>query len=351
MHFEIGGRPIGAGAPLFVVAELGLNHEGSLERALELVDAAALAGASAIKLQSFKAGDLVAPGCPPPAHVAEQSLVEFFRRFELDEAAHHAIAAHARARGLRVIATPFSCEAVDMLERVGIDAYKIASGDLTYDALIARCAATGAPLVMSTGMATLEETAHALFRARAAGACHIALLHCVSAYPVPDGSQNLRAIATLQREFGVPVGLSDHARTTWAVSIAIALGASLYERHLALPGHEGVDAPVSSPPAELAATVAMARRTEAELGHGRRECLPPEAANLIAGRRALYATRALPAGHVVRAPDVAVLRPSRGLPPRAQGALLGAALTRDVEQGAPFVADDLGQVGSRRVVA
>jgi sialic acid synthase SpsE len=349
MHFEIGGRLVGAGAPLFVVAELGLNHEGSVERALELVDAAAGAGASAIKLQSFKADDLVAAGCPPPAHVPEQSLVEFFRRFELDEAAHHTIAAHARARGLRVIATPFSCDAVDMLERVRVDAYKIASGDLTYDALIARCAATGVPVVMSTGMATLEETAHALFRARAAGACHLALLHCVCAYPVPECCLYLRAIATLQQEFGVPVGLSDHARTTWAVPIAVALGASLYERHLALPGHEGVDAPVSSSPAELAAAVAMARRTEVELGHGRRECLPAEAVNLIAARRALYATHALPAGHIVRARDVAVLRPSCGLPPRAEGALLGAVLTRDLEQGAPFVGEDLSQVGGRVV--
>jgi sialic acid synthase SpsE len=347
MHVEIGGRSVGAGAPLFVIAELGLNHGGSVERALRLVDAAAGAGASAIKLQSFQADDLVAAACPAPPHVPERSLRDFFRRFELDEAAHRAIVAHARARNLRVVATPFSLDAVDMLERVGVDACKIASGDLTYDALVSRCAASGLPLIISTGMATLDETAHAVFRAGAAGACFIALLHCVSAYPVPEGSENLRAIATLLREFGVPVGLSDHARTTCSLPIAVALGASLYERHLMLPDDKGVDAAVSSSPLEFAKLVATAARVEMALGHGRRECLPVEAMNLIVSRRALHAKRTLMAGEAIARGDVVALRPSCGLSPTAEESLIGSVMARQVERGAPFVSEDLVPVARR----
>src|SRR4029079_5913956 len=156
----------------------------------------AAAGVQAIKLQTIIARQLVSPACPPPSHVAARSLVAFFEQFELGEAQHVALADHARMRGLKVISTPFSEAAVDLLENVGVDAYKIASGDLTWDQLIVRCAATGKPLVISTGMATLAEVQHALAVARDAGADQIALLHCVSAYPVPRGSENLQAIDT-----------------------------------------------------------------------------------------------------------------------------------------------------------
>ena len=203
MSFEIGGRLIGPGEPLFVIAELGLNHGGSLDRALELVDAAALAGASAVKLQTFQADSLVAASCPAPAHVPDGSLRAFFKRFELDREAHLTIAKHARSHGLAFMATPFSIEAVELLEDVGVDAFKIASGDLTYHSLIGRCARTGCPLVISTGMSTLSETTQAVSQARASGARCVALLHCVSSYPVPDGSQNLRAVQTLRRIFEI----------------------------------------------------------------------------------------------------------------------------------------------------
>jgi len=238
-----------------------------------------------------------------------------------------------------------------MLEDLEVDALKIASGDLTYDALIARAARTGRPVIMSTGMSTLTETARAVSLARAEGARHLALLHCVSAYPVPDASQNLRAIQTLGRMFSAPVGLSDHAADTTMLPAAIALGACVYERHLMLPGDDGVDAAVSSNPAGLAAIVALAARTEAALGHGRRECLPAEAVNLTASRRSLHTTRALPTGHVVTANDIAVVRPSRGLSPSLQDELVGVTLTRAVEAGAPFLGHDLAASRSHRGVA
>jgi sialic acid synthase SpsE len=351
MSLEIGAFEVGDRQPLFVIAELGLNHRGSLDRALAMVDAAAAAGASAVKLQTFRADELVAGQCPAPVHVAAGSLREFFQQFELDRAAHVALATRAKLHGLAFVATPFSCRAIDMLVEVGVDALKIASGDLTYDELIAYAARTGLPVIMSTGMSTLAETAHAVSVARAEGANQLALLHCVSAYPVPDASQNLRAIHTLLRAFGTPVGLSDHARDGAAVPIAITLGASIYERHLMLTGDDGVDRAVSSTPEQLAEIVAAARRTHAALGHGRRECLPAEAVNLTASRRALHTTRALAVGDVIAADDVAALRPSRGLPPNLKTELIGTTVARAIEAGAPFLGHDLPVTRSHRGVA
>ena len=351
MHFEIAGRRVGAREPLFVIAELGLNHGGSLERALGLVDAAAAAGASAIKLQTFRADELVAAGAPAPAHVPETSLRDFFRRFELDRAAHMAIAERAHENGLAFLATPFSPAAIEMLVDVGVDALKIASGDLTYDGLIAQAARTGLPLIVSTGMSTLAETAHAVSLVRENGGRSLALLHCVSAYPVPEGSENLRAIRTLAELFDLPAGLSDHARDTSAVPIIVSLGATLYERHLMLPGDDGVDAAVSSTPDQLAAAIETARRTQLALGHGRRECLPAEAVNLTASRRALHTSRALRTGAVIAKEDIAVLRPSCGLSPSLEETLVGTVTTRAIDAGAPFLGHDLPSVRSERGAA
>lgn len=349
MHGEIGGRRFGDREPLFVIAELGLNHDGSLERALAMVDAAAAAGASAIKLQTFLAEDLVAANCPAPAHVPDASLRDFFRHFELDREAHIAIRDRARGLGLAFLATPFSIDAVDMLQEIGVDGLKIASGDIIYDALIARAATTGLPLIISTGMASIAETAHALATARLHGAGHVALLHCVSSYPIPEGSQNLKTIQTLARMFDVPVGLSDHGATTAAVPVAVTLGASIYERHFMLPGCEGVDAAVSSTPTQLAEAVRLAERTANALGHGRRECLPVEAVNLAPSRRALHATRTLQPGDVITPSDVTAVRPSTGLTPGLYEDLVGSLVTRVIQEGTPFLGRDLPARGYREV--
>ena len=191
-----------------MIAELGLNHGGDVDRAKRLVDAAAAAGARGIKLQAFRSDRLVAPDCPAPTHVASESLQSFFRSFELDPDAQGQIAERAHRYGLAMIATPFDEDVVAELERVGCDAYKIASGDLTYHALIERAAATGKPILISTGMADIDEVRAAVDCARRAGTDRVAVLHCVSAYPVPSGQENLAAIATLRRISGVEVGLS-----------------------------------------------------------------------------------------------------------------------------------------------
>jgi sialic acid synthase SpsE len=338
----IGSRRVEPGDALYVVAEIGLNHGGSLERALAMVDAAASAGASAVKVQVVSAAELISSDCPAPAHVMASSLRDFFARFELPEAAYQALAARARRLGLGFLATPLSLPAVGLMERVGVDAFKIASGDINWRELIQRCARTGKPMLISTGMATLDETARALDAARSGGAASVALLHCVAAYPVPDGSENLRAIATLQRTFHVPVGLSDHGRDAFAVTMAVALGATLYERHLMLADDEGaVDAAVSSTPDQLAAIVQMAARASRALGDGKKVCLPAESPNLDASRRSWCAAGPMRAGHVVRERDLIALRSPGGVPLHRKLKLVGRQLTRDVAQGAPFVEADL----------
>ena len=333
----IGGRRVAEDVPPFVIAEIGLNHGGSVDEALALVDAAASAGAHAVKLQTIVANELVSPFCPAPAHVRVRSLVDFFGTFELDEDAHRAIAEQAAELGLRFMSTPFSETAVDMLERVGVDAYKIASGDLTWDQLILRVAATGRPMVMSTGMSTLAEVQHAVEVARAGGATDIALLHCVSAYPVPRGSENLLAIRTLASHCHVPVGLSDHGDDAFALPMAVALGGSIYERHLVgASDTTAVDRAVSCTPAELAAAVTAGHRAWSALGCGRKACLAAEAPNFVASRRSLAAARDLPAGSVLTAGDLIALRPATGIPPAHVDLVIGRRLVRSIDCGEPL---------------
>jgi N,N'-diacetyllegionaminate synthase len=347
-ELEIGGQTVAAFAPLFVIAEIGLNHGGSIERALQLIDAAADAGATAVKFQTLEAAALVAPGAPAPAHVRVNSMSEFFAQFELDELAHERMIERARARGLAVMATPFSEAAVDMLARLGIDAFKIASGDLTWKELIVRCARTRKPLVMSTGMSGLGEASSALGWARSAGATGVALLHCVSSYPVPPGHENLRAITALSDAFGIPVGLSDHAADGSSLPLAVALGAAIYERHLVLRADDGsIDAAVSSTPEQLADLVRTAARARAALGSGQKVCLPAERGNKLGSRRALYSTRALAAGHVITKADLIALRPGIGIPAERQDELVGTMLSRDMEAGMAFVDLDLAPAFAR----
>ncbi len=339
------GRRIGAGEPLYVIAEIGLNHGGSLSTALELVDAAAAAGASAIKLQSLKAEELVAPGCPPPAHVSTPSLQGFFARFELDADAHRAVVDRARHHGLAVITTPLSEGLLPMLEAVGVDAYKVASGDLTNDGLLRAVARTGKPVFLSTGMATIPEVVRAVRLVRSAGGTVAAVLHCVSAYPAPAEAQNLRALLALSQAVEGPVGLSDHAADGLPSAIAaVALGATVYERHFAREGDtSAIDFAVSSSPAELAALVTACADVSRRLGNGRKVCQPSESVNRTASRRGVYARAALPAGHIVGPEDLIALRPETDIPASELPLLIGRPVTRAVAAGEALMRVDISR--------
>ena len=330
----VAGRRIGNGAPLFVVAEIGLNHGGEVDRALSMVDSAARAGVSAIKLQTLDADRLVAPACPAPMHVQAASLADFFAQFELDPEAHRLVAARAHQRGVAFVSTPFDEGAVRMLCDAGCDALKIASGDVTHLRLVETAARTGLPLIVSTGMSSLEEVSAAVACARDVGARHVALLHCVSAYPTPSDSANLSAIATLAAHFHVPVGLSDHGSDALAPALAVALGASIYERHFVSRfDDQAVDRAVSSCADEFADIVVLAGRARSLLGHGRKECLAAEAGNVTASRRGVYACRDLAAGTLLGEADLVMLRPLSEVPAQRWRQLLGRRLRVPVSAG------------------
>lgn len=338
---EIGGYSIAPGAPMRVIAEIGLNHDGNPELACRLVDACADAGAWAIKLQVFDADHLLTADAPAPAHVEAASLREFFARFELQADAYRAVLGRARERGLVTIATAFDSDAVQMLEQLDIDAFKVASGDLTHVLLIEQVARTGRPVILSTGMSSESDVWNAVDWAVGAGARTLALLHCVSAYPTPDAEQNLRAVATLAREYRLPTGLSDHGMGADAALLAYAQGATLYERHVYLPGTGAIDEPVSSTPDELADIVTRLARAHDAMGEGRRAPMRAERANIVPSRRGLYARRAIAPGEVIDATAVAALRPAGLLGAEYARALIGCRAVRPIAAGAPFEPADL----------
>jgi N,N'-diacetyllegionaminate synthase len=323
-----------AGAPpVFVIAEAGVNHNGRLDMALQLCDAARAAGADAVKFQTFRAADLVLPGAPTAAYQTRQTgeLDQFalLQRLELSEAQHRQIQAHCRAIGIEFFSTPFSIPAVDLLVGLGVPRLKLSSGELTHRALVAHAAATGLPLLMSTGMATLAETAEALSWVRAARGRldGVTVLHCTSAYPAADDTLNLSAMAQMRRELGVPVGYSDHSLGIEAAIAAVALGAVVIEKHLTLdPDLPGPDHSASLTPEAFAAMVRGIRRVQAMLGDGRKAPRPEERDTARVARRSVVALRDLPAGEPLQAAWLGCRRPATGIAPRELEGLVGRRL-------------------------
>ena len=349
--FDIGGHLVGRGAPLFVMAEIGLNHGGSVDRALALVDAAADAGADAVKFQTLVARDLVAPGCPAPAHVVADSLADFFSTFELDEAAHTRLAARARRRGLKVVATPFSLDAVAMLERVGVDAYKIASGDLTWDQLIGRCAATGKPLIVSTGLALLERSTT---RCPSPDPAPPAPSRCSTVCPrirCPRAAKTCGRSRRWRGRSACPRDCPTMPAMRYAVPMAVALGASIYERHLVLDADsDAIDRAVfGKHPVGVGRAIVAARaaRKPRSVTAARNACRPKPPTGYREPPRCARPEN-LPAGHVLSAKDLIALRPGAGIPPGQLPGLIGLRLLRPLVRGAAFEYNDLQVTDGRR---
>jgi N-acetylneuraminate synthase len=326
---DIGGREIGPGHPCFIVAEAGVNHNGDLGLGLKLVDAARNAGADAVKFQTFRADRLVLPDAPKAPYQtattgAAESQAEMLRRLELPPEAHHQLMAHCRKRGLLFLSTPFDEGSADFLDELGVPAFKLASGELTYVSFLAHVAAKGKPMIVSTGMATLEEVEAAVRAVRAGGNPGLVLLHCVSAYPADPGDANLRAMRTMEAKFGVPVGFSDHTTGIEVALAAAALGASVIEKHLTVDRSlPGPDHRASVEPQELAQLVRGVRRVQAALGHGRKEPAACEAEIAAVARRSLVSLVEIPQGAVLTAAMVGARRPGTGLPPASLPQVLG----------------------------
>ncbi len=339
---RIGDRDVGAGAPPFVIAEMSGNHNGSFERALRIVDAAADAGASAVKLQTYTADTMTLDSDQPGFVIEEPTSLWYGRRlYDLYEQAHtpwewhEPLMQHARERGLLCFSSPFDASAVGFLEGLDVPCYKIASLENVDHPLIRTVATTGKPMIISTGASTLEEVDEAVQVARDAGCDDLVVLRCTSGYPAPADEANLRAIPMLRERYGCEIGLSDHSLGIGVALAAVALGATVIEKHLVDDRDAGgVDAEFSMEPAELARLVEEAERARRSLGTA---SFKPSASEAGARtrRRSLYITQDLKAGDELTAQNLRSIRPGFGLHPKYQDGLFGRRVLRDVRAGTP----------------
>ncbi|WP_430442682.1 MAG: pseudaminic acid synthase [Pseudomonas piscis] len=338
--FKIGSRPVGAGAAPLIIAEMSGNHNQSLDVALRIVEAAARAGAHALKLQTYTADTMTLDLDQgeffikdPGSLWAGSSLYELYRQAHTPWEWHEPIFARARELGMLAFSTPFDESAVDFLEGLGVPAYKIASFENTDLPLIRRVAATGKPLIISTGMASIAELDESVRAAREAGCRDLVLLKCTSTYPASPVNSNLLTIPHLRELFGCEVGLSDHSMGVGVSVAAVALGATVIEKHFTLDrAAGGVDASFSLEPAELASLVVETERAWQAMGQVRYGATEAEGKSLVY-RRSLYVTRDMQAGEVFSADNLRAIRPGLGLAPKHYDALLGRRARQAIKRG------------------
>jgi N,N'-diacetyllegionaminate synthase len=334
-------------APVFVIAEAGVNHNGRLDLALELVRVAARAGADAVKFQTFKADQLAAAGAKTVAYQARSTGADdqhaMLKALELSEAGHERLVEETQALGIEFMSTAFDLESARFLHRLGIKRVKVPSGEITNHPFLRELAGTGLPVLLSTGMADLDEVREAVAvvnEVQAEAAAHLprserlCVLHCTSAYPTPPEDANLSAIQTLARELDVPVGFSDHTTGILLAPVAVALGARVIEKHFTLDRNmPGPDHAASLEPDELKSMIEAIRAVELAKGDGVKQPRPSELEARQLVRRGLKAAADLPANHVIKAEDVLLLRPVTGIAPKELPQAMGRRLKRSLRRG------------------
>ena len=347
MTIHIAGRPIGPDHPPYVIAEMSGNHNGDIGRALALVEAAHVAGADAVKLQTYTA-DTITLDHDGPGFTVEGGLWHGRRLHELYQEAHTPwdwhprLFARARELGITAFSSPFDPTAVAFLQSLDAPAYKVASFEIVDTPLIGLMAATGKPLIISTGLASPADIEDAVAAARAAGASEIVLLHCTSGYPTPPAQMHLRTLQHLGAAHGTLVGLSDHSMGTAVSVAAVALGACVIEKHFTLARADGgPDSAFSLEPDELARLVADCRSAWDALGSVHYEEVEAEASSRD-HRRSLYVVEDVARGQPLTAANVRSIRPGHGLPPKHLAEVLGKAAARDLKRGEPLAWDLIG---------
>jgi N,N'-diacetyllegionaminate synthase len=319
-RFLIGERLIGAEAACFVIAEAGVNHNGNVQKAFELIDVAAASGADAVKFQTFRPELLASPGAGKAAYQKEttdagESQLAMLQRLALSFDEFARIKTYCEQKDVLFLSTPFDYQSADFLDQLGMAAFKIPSGELTNLPFLAHIAAKRKPMILSTGMGTLEEVGQAVKTLEKAGAPGFAILHCVSNYPAAAADANLRAMQTLA-QFGRPVGYSDHTMGIEVALASVALGATVLEKHFTLDRNmEGPDHRCSLEPGELMALVRGVQMVQSALGSGRKERAAAENDTAMVARRSLFLRNAVAQGAVLRAEDLEALRPGDGISP------------------------------------
>ena len=336
----INGRKIGNEHPPFIIAELSANHNGSIERAFQTMNAAHLAGVDAVKIQTYTP-DTITIDCDREDFIIRdglwsgQKLYDLYKKAHTPFEWHKPLFDHAQKKGITLFSTPFDESAVDLLEELGVPAYKIASFELVDLPLIRYVARTGKPMIMSTGMASLDEISEALEAAKEEGCRDLALLHCVSSYPTSIEQAQLRQINTLRKEFQTIVGLSDHSMGALAAITSIALGASIVEKHFTLNrSHKGPDSEFSIEPDEMKTLCHETRMAWQSLG-SETFVRPKSESTCHPLRRSIYFVRDMKAGEKIGPKDIKRIRPGFGLSPKYFETLIGKRLAVDVDFGTP----------------
>jgi N-acetylneuraminate synthase len=340
-------RARGPGGGCRIVAEAGVNHNGDLDLALALVDAAAEAGADAVKFQTFDPVRLVSAAAPMAPYQTRNTGASTSQREMLDALAlprewHRPLMERCAERGIGFLSSPFDEGSSDFLAELGVSALKLPSGEITNLGLLDHVATLGLPVILSTGMSTLGEVMDAVERLAAGSVPALTLLHCVSDYPTRPGDANLRAMDTLRSVFEVPVGWSDHT-PGWSVAVAAAArGAALIEKHLTLDrGLPGPDHAASLEPDELGRLVAAVREAERALGDGVKRPREAEVPVARVARKSLHLRRAVAAGAVIGRGDLVALRPGTGVPPGQMASMVGRRARVDLAAGALLSPGDL----------
>ena len=321
----------------FIIAEAGVNHDGHPERALSLVDAAAEAGADAVKFQTFDATEVTTRSAPKADYQnlrtdPAESQQDMLKKFELSDEVYHQLIKRCAERGIEFLSTPFDIASIARLERFGVRAFKLASGELTNLIMLRELARLGKPVYMSTGMANLDEVREGARVLTEAGV-KTTLLHCTSAYPTASDQVNLRAMKTMADALGLPVGYSDHTTSIHIPAAAVALGAVVIEKHITLDRTlSGPDHAASLEPAEFALMVRGIREVELALGDGLKVPMISESSTRAIARRSLVAAESLAAGRRIEARDLRAKRPGTGISPMELEKIVGRTLKRAVQK-------------------
>lgn len=345
-YIQIAGRKIGSQFPPYIIAELSANHNGKLETALKIVEEAAKAGADAVKLQTYTADTITLQSDAEDFQIKGglwdgKSLYELYQEAHMPWGWHKPLFDRARELEIPIFSSPFDTTAVDLLEDLNAPAYKIASFEAVDLPLIKYVAATGKPMIISTGMADDEEIQEAIDAAYSGGCKELAILHCVSGYPAPAEDYNLNTIADMRQRFGLVTGLSDHTLDNTTAIASVVLGANLIEKHFTLDRNGGgPDDSFSLEPAELAALCRDSKTAWNALGRVHYGKKSSELAN-AQFRRSLYFVKDMEAGDVISPEDVRSVRPGYGIPPKWLPQVVNKTLRRDVRYGSPVRWDDI----------
>jgi len=345
---EIADRLVGEGHPCFIIAEAGVNHNGDIKLAKQLIDVAADAGADAVKFQTFKAENVVSPTAPKAEYQLQttaqnESQLDMVRRLELSPDEHYQLREHCISKDILFISTPFDAHSVDLLDELGIPVFKVGSGEITNTPLLEYIARKGKPVMLSTGMSYLSEVDEAVRLIQNTGNDQIVVLHCVSNYPAKLEDINLKAMLTMASAFQIPVGYSDHT-LGYAIALAArALGACVIEKHLTLDSNmPGPDQRASLEPLEFKHMVKGVRYIEPALGHGRKIPASGEANTALVARKSLVAASDIPAGAKLSEELIAIKRPGYGIPPAMLPYIIGRTVRQKIDAGTLITLEILG---------